>query len=133
MDRLKHAFGIRQHVVVPEADHAIAERLDGRGSPFVARIIMLTAIKLDRKMCVAAGKIDDVRADRELCDEFGAVELASAQVSPQAFFGVGLVAPELARDRREAFFRYRRSPSPQPSPRRGEGVKRRPPISESHA
>ena len=119
----EHAFGVRQHVVVPETDDAVTERFDDGGARCIDGVSMLSAVQFNREMRIAAGEVGDVGADRKLSDKFGAIELAGAKVPPQAFFRFGLIAPQFARDGSQAFFRHRRSPSPQPSPRRGEGVK----------
>ncbi len=124
-DALDHCVGVVQHVVVPEADDAVAEALERARALRVDLRAMLATVDLDDEVRGAAGEVGDVRSDRELEDELGAFELARAEVVPEALFCVGALAPEFAGNGGEALFRQRRSPSPPPSPRRGEGVKSR--------
>ena len=83
---------------------------------------MLAAIKLNRKAEFTAGEIGDVGTDLELADELGAFELARAQIVPKPVFSIGASAAQGTCRSRESLFRQGRTPSPQPSPRRGEGV-----------
>ena len=130
-DRFEDGFGVLKHVVVPEADHPVAEAFDCAGASGVGGLAMLAAVDLDHQARGAAREVGNVRADRELEDEFGAFDLAGAEALPEAVLRVGSRAAEFARYRREAFFCQRRSPSPQPSPRRGEGAWLRPSLALS--
>jgi hypothetical protein len=124
-DCLQDTLGVLKHIVVPEADHAIAERFHGLGARGVRFRRVLASIQFDDQVLVSAGEVSDVRADRELADEFGTFETAAAQIVPKAILGVGRLVPQLARDGRQPFFRQGRTPSSQPSPRLGEGAIRR--------
>jgi len=116
------AFGVRQHVIVPEPDEPVAEALDRCRSPSVYSLAVLPAIKLDDEVRGSTGKIRDVRPNLELADEFCAYETPASQVVPKMVLGVGAGPAKLSCDRGQSLFRQRRSPSPQPSPRRGEGA-----------
>lgn len=121
-DGLKDALGVFQDVVVSEAEDAVAEVFDRCGSVPVDILIVLAAVEFDHEMRVAAGEVGDVLSNRELADELGVFELATAEVVPETLLGVGGCATEFTRNRRQAFFRQRCSPSPQPSPHWGEGA-----------
>ena len=121
-DGLDHAFSVFQHIIVPEADDSVAEAFDGFRPVSIDLLAMLPAVEFDDQVRVPAGEVGDVRTDRELTDELCAFELARAEVTPQALFGVRGISPKFSCVRRQAFFRQCRSPSPQPSPRWGEGV-----------
>ena len=123
-DRFKNAVSVLKHVVVPKAQHTIAEGFDDFGSRSIGFGRMLASIELDGEVSVAAGEIRDMGADRELADEFSAFELPGPKVTPEPLFGVGRISPELSRDRCQALLRQCRTPSPQPSARRGEGAVR---------
>jgi hypothetical protein len=75
-ERLHRTFYIPQHVVVPEAQHAIAARLKIGGSRRVARqtrsFVVLTAVEFDDETRCVTGEIREVRADRCLTAEVGA-------------------------------------------------------------
>jgi hypothetical protein len=121
-DRLEHALGARKHVVVPEADYPIAECFDHLRARRVDLGRVLSAVELDRKVCVTAGEVGDVRTDRKLADELRAFEPAGAEMMPQASFGVRASTPKVPSDWSQTLLCHCRAPSPQPSPRRGEGV-----------
>ena len=97
-DGFQDSFGVRQHVMVPEADDAIAESFNHLRSRGIRALVVLPAIKLDRQSRLAAGEVGDVRTDLFLADELGAFELARAEMPPEALFGVGLIAPEFPGD-----------------------------------
>ena len=121
-DRLKHALRIFQHVVVPEAEHSVAERVDDPRARRVCFGRMLTAIELDGDMRVATSEVRDEAADWKLTDELGSFKAAAPQMVPESVLGVGRSSSEIARDRSQSLFGQRRTPSSQPSPRWGEGV-----------
>jgi len=115
-DHFEHAVGVGKHVVVPEAQHAVAERFNHFGSRCVSFAPMLTSIQLDSEARIATGEICDVRADRDLTDEFGTFELARSEVTPKALLGIRAVSAELPRNSRQALTRHGRTPSPNPLP-----------------
>ena len=120
----EYALCVLENVVVPEANDAIAESPDAGGSMNVDFRPMLPAVELDREVSTAAGKVRDVRPNGELANEFGAFEAAAPQTVPEAVLGFGASTAQIARYRRQAFFRQTRAPSSQPSRRGGEGVTR---------
>jgi hypothetical protein len=124
-DDFQDAFGVGEHIVVPKADHSIAERLDDLGAWSVGFGRVLAAVEFDGEVQIAAGEIRDEAADRELAEELSVFEAAGAEVIPEPVFGVRASAAEVTCDGRQALFCQGRTPSPQPSPRRGEGAIRR--------
>jgi len=115
-DGFQYAVGILKDIVIPEAQDVVAECLDNFGAGGVDFGRVLAPVKLDREVGVAAGEVGDMRADRELADEFCAFELAGAEVRPKSSFRVGAARAKLARNRRQSFFRQCRAPSPNPLP-----------------
>ena len=136
-DRLKDSIGVREHIVVPEAQHPIAVFVDDGGSRRILGGLVLSAVELDRQPGGAAGEVGDEIVDLELADELLAFKPAAAEVMPETRLSVGLVRSQLARDRRQALPAQLSTPSPNPlplgergyagschttpSPRRGEG------------
>jgi hypothetical protein len=114
--RFEHSGGIRQHVVVPEAQDAVAVFLDDGGSGGVVVGIVLAAVELDGEARGAAGEVGDIVVDLELADEFFAFQASAAQAVPQALFGVGLLGAKPAGDWSQAFSSDRSAPSPNPLP-----------------
>ena len=119
---LQDGLGVREHVSVPESKHPVSERFDDFGARRIELRRVLTAVQLNREVGVAAGEIRDEPRDGELAEEFGTLEAAAAQVVPKAVFGFSASAAQVAPDRCQLLLRQGRTPSPQPSPRRGEGV-----------
>jgi hypothetical protein len=120
---VENALRVLQHVVVPEADYAVAERFDDFGTRSVDFRRVLTSVQLDCETEVTTSEICNEAADGKLADELGTFEAAAAQVVPETVFGISAVAPQFACDRRHSLFRQWRAPSSQPSPRGGEGVR----------
>jgi hypothetical protein len=117
----EHSVGVLQHIVVPEADDAVAEALDGRGAGRIDLQGMLPAVEFDRQPRVAAGEICDMGPERELADELGAVQLTAAKMASQTLFGIGAVPPQLARGWRQFLACHGGTPLPNPLPG-GEGA-----------
>ena len=93
----EHTLGIRQHVVVPEADHAPALRSEIVVSlPVALRFCMLPAIDLDDDLSVDAGEVRNIWRDRMLATETPSAELVVAQACPQSTFGIRHVASKAA-------------------------------------
>ena len=108
--------GVGKHVVVPEAQHAIAVCLDDRSAGGIVRGIMLPAVQLNRQPCGAAGEIGDIAVDLQLSDEPLPFEAAGAKTGPKAFLSIGLVGAQLAGDRSQALPSHLSTPSPNPLP-----------------
>jgi len=101
-DRFQHAVGVRQHVVVPEAEDAPAMALDRFRARGVAFGTVLAAVQFDREARRAGCEIGGIEADLALEDEFLAVEAPPAQARPQPRLGVRAVGAQAARDGSEA-------------------------------
>ena len=92
---LKDAFGIREDIIVPESDNAIAATRE----PILARRIfirMLAAIEFDDEFRLGAVEIHDIAAHRLLTAKAKAVELLVTQLRPQPDFGVCGMGAKLA-------------------------------------
>jgi hypothetical protein len=70
-DRFQHTVGIRKHVVVPKSKNTIAAFAKPAIAQYITRILcMLPAIDFDNEPPLTTSKIDNVRANRNLPDEF---------------------------------------------------------------
>jgi hypothetical protein len=125
-DGFENAFNVRQHFVVPEAEESIAECLDNFRARCVDFRRMLSAIEFDREVRVAAGEVGDVRAYRKLPDEFGAFESTRTEVAPEPSLSMRAPAAQISRGACKSLFTQWRTPSSQPSPHWGEGVRSAP-------
>src|SRR5262245_3538870 len=123
-DRLHDTIRVSQHVVVPEAQDEIAHGFQDRGSCPVlfGPLRVLPAIELHDHASICANKIDHVAIDRRLPAKLPTGEAAVAQTEPQHAFRVGLVATQASGYADLAS--HALAPSPQPSPRWGEGARR---------
>ncbi len=115
-DRLQHAVGVGEHVVVPEPQDTVAVILDDRRPRSVPLDAVLPAVELDRQLSRAAGEVGDEIVDLELTDELLAFEPSAAEVVPQAALRLGLGCAQLAGDRRQAVSSQLSTPSPNPLP-----------------
>src|SRR5436309_6534341 len=62
-----HPFDIFEHVVIPEAKHAVAVGLQIAGAPLIARAVgVLAAIDFDDDPGLVAGEVREERTDRGL-------------------------------------------------------------------
>lgn len=121
-DDLQDAFGVHQHIIVPEADQAVAVGFDGAGAVRVRCALgVLPAIAFDRNPQAAAGEIDDVAANRELPRGLCAAKLSGAQMRPQMPFGIGHIAAQFARNSGQSLFSHLGTPIPNPFPS-GKGL-----------
>lgn len=121
-DRCQDAVGVLQHVVVPEADHAVAVGFDHPGARFVSgAVAVLPAVELDSDARQTTGEVDHIVTNRQLPSELESVQLAGAQVRPQVPFGVGHVIAQLASDAGQSFLYQGRTPIPNPFPQ-GKGL-----------
>jgi hypothetical protein len=89
LNNFKHAIDIAKHVIVPEAEHAVAVRfqrlrplgVSGRGRSMVA------AVQLHNQVRAVTGEIDDVLLDADLSAEMGILHSeAMTQVPPEFAF-----------------------------------------------
>lgn len=121
-DAFQHAIHIREDIMVPEADDAVAMRFDQRGARDVAVAgRMLSAVQFDHQSRRPASEVRDMCPDRKLTDEFEAVDLPRAQSRPQRLFRFGRVAVQCARGVGQAFLHHRLTPSPNLLPQ-GRGL-----------
>jgi hypothetical protein len=99
-NRLHHALGIRQDLVVPKSHHAIAAALEPGGARRTF-IRVLAAVDFDDESCLGTKEVDDVAAHRLLAAEAETIELLAPQLRPQPDLGVGRIGAQLAgEDRR---------------------------------
>ena len=80
---LENPVQIFYDIVVPDADHVIAEGAERAVALLVfGAFRVLAAVELDNQAPLAAGKVHVVRIDRLLADKFEATELSSAYALP---------------------------------------------------
>lgn len=96
----KHTHGVAKHIVVPESQNPIAPRHKPRIARRIARTSgMLSAIDFNDQTTLAADKVNGVRADRLLANEFPAVDDTRPQPLPKRQFGVRRIAAQSSRAR----------------------------------
>jgi hypothetical protein len=107
---LQDTLHVRQNIVVPKPQYAVA-LLPQPAIPRCVprRLRMLSAIDLDRQLCVQTDEINDETSDRVLAAELRA-QLLAAHATPEPALGVGQIAPQLPRVRYDANHRPRRLP-----------------------
>ena len=90
-NNFKHRFRPQQHIIIPEAQYAIAARLDHPRPRIIvfACIQVLSTIELDDELRRDTDKIHDVFSDRVLATEFMIRQMLVSEVMPQATFGIG--------------------------------------------
>jgi hypothetical protein len=87
--RLANVVRRAKRVLVPEAQHRIALRQQERVTRRVVRAVdVLAAVELDDELRRAASKIGEIRPDRRLAHELGAVQATIAQAQPELALGV---------------------------------------------
>jgi hypothetical protein len=98
-NHLKHAFGIRQHIIVPETQKVVPHDLQLPCSMCVVRHLleMLTAIQLHDQLRIYACEVDDVTADFMLSAEFESMQLSIAEIAPQLLLRIRHSCAQLAR------------------------------------
>src|SRR5438874_12979396 len=108
-----------QHLVGPEAQDTKAVRLQPGRTPVVllGLVGVLAAVDLDHQTDLQASEIRYVGPQRNLAPEPVARELVGAQAPPELFLRVCLLPPKASC----TLACHILSPSPQPSPARGEG------------
>ena len=84
-NRFKHARHVAQHVVVPESQDTVV-MID---KPFVANhvvriVCVLPSVHLNHQTKLTANKVDRIRTDRLLSDEFVPVQRTRSKASPQS-------------------------------------------------
>lgn len=116
----ENAIGVAQDFVVPETDHTVAVRFDGRSPRRVGLNRMLAPVAFDGDPKTAARKVDHVAANGKLPRELH-THLPVAQMRPQQTFRIRHVAPQLARDAGQSLLGQGRTPPPS-LPLKGEGL-----------
>src|SRR5207248_917427 len=126
-DRLRYAFDILQHIIVPETQDEIALRSKINRSLCISgnvlRLIVLRSINLDDEAPFMAGEVSEERTDRHLPSEMRVLDRQVTQMPPELALRVGHVATESACARNACidFFGFLTSshaypPTPSPSP-----------------
>jgi len=95
-----HAIRILQDVVIPEPHDAKILRLQPSGAHRVTHrsLTMLTTIDFDNQASTEAGKIGDIRSERDLSPKTMTVDLLASQPRPQTHFRIRLIATQFACD-----------------------------------
>jgi hypothetical protein len=90
-DHLQHTLRLLQHIVVQEADDAIARLRKFSRSLFIIRGLLrvLSAIELYYQSLFHSDKISDVSSQRMLSSEFKFLQAAITQQAPKTQLGVG--------------------------------------------
>lgn len=91
-----HAVRIAKHIVIPEADHAVAFRLDQARALRINGVVMLAAVALDHQPRAMACKVGNVVPQRHLATE-PRLGKGFAQQPPHDLLGVGRIGPERSR------------------------------------
>jgi hypothetical protein len=100
-DGLQNAFGIHEHVAIPETQHAKACLLKPLRPMLVGLdlISVLPAIELEDESNVVSDETRGVFQDRLLPKEFHPLESAIAQISPQQLFCARAISAQTSRPR----------------------------------
>ena len=91
-NRMCHAIGIAQHLVIPEANDAIAFRLDQSRARGVFSFTMLSTVDLDHQSCAMTGKVGGVAPKGHLPPKMLVGEILANQ-PPESCFRVGGLSP----------------------------------------
>ncbi len=94
-DNQQHPFGIAQHLIVPEANHAIALGLEPN-STNLAVLGMLSPIDLDNQPGLGTEEVGYIGTDRVLPPEASATNLLAPQMVPQMPLGIGEIEAQMA-------------------------------------
>ena len=133
MDLVQHAFEISEHIIIPEAQNAVAGGFDLALTQCIGLLlpIMLSAIEFDDDLRLAAGEIDNERADEGLPPKMRTGQRnVMAKPLPEHALGIGGLRPHSLRKLSLAIVHRVRSkhschrlwtPTPAP-PRKGEGA-----------
>src|SRR4051794_19864936 len=135
MDALHDPFDVAQHLVVPEAQHAITLLLQIVRSLHVVfdviGLAVLTTIQFDHDAQLVAGEVRKVWTNGGLPAKKSVIYSETSQVLPEFSLGICHVSPQLAgacnariRFSRQLVYGHAAAPTPDPSPPRfapGEG------------
>jgi hypothetical protein len=124
-DNLNHAFDVSEHIIVPEAKHAVAVGLEVPCPSLIACAVgMLAAIDFDDDPRPVKCKVREIRTNRRLPAKVRALRRKLPKILP--FFSIGRVVTKFARARYAVIDWPRcsmkhRPPTPAPSPPRAGG------------
>jgi len=96
---VQYAGGIPQHLIIPEAEHAVACRLDDPAAGGVPIRRMVATVDLDDQPRFRAIEVRDVPSDRVLTAELDAAETPVAEEHPHSALGILLRLAQLPRVR----------------------------------
>lgn len=83
VDNLQDGLGLREHLVIPEAQHGKSLRSQVRVAVRVVdRLLMLSAVDFHNEPALQTDEIEDVGAHGVLTAESTAVDLTHPQASP---------------------------------------------------
>jgi hypothetical protein len=127
-NHLQNALGVREHIMVPEADYSVAVPLQPSSPGSVGVFRMLTPVDLYNEAALPTAEVDDIGAKRPLAFELVTVEPPVPEFAPEALLGVRRILTKLNRMRADAAVHVghdqvidQESPSPNPLPQAGEG------------
>ena len=92
MNQFKHAVDVSEHVVIPEAQYAIALRLEKPRSLRVAPrlLVVLPAVDFDDQTCVMADEINDIATEVNLATKMRSFQReAVTEIPPESALRVG--------------------------------------------
>jgi hypothetical protein len=97
-NRRVHAFGVRQHLVIPEPEDPVTLLLQEMVAlRFLLRAGVLTAVDFDNQARVVANEIDNVTPERHLRAKSMSIDLARSQEPPHPSFRIGHIGSQGAR------------------------------------
>ena len=94
----EHRFGFLKDLGIPEPQHAKSCCFDASVALLIVMTMgrMLSAIKLDRQLCLKTSKVGDVVVDRHLAAEAITAKLAPSKRLPKVLLGVREPVPQFA-------------------------------------
>src|SRR5262245_27526532 len=99
-NRFGHAVDVHQHIIVPEAQDAIAPCSKISGSLFifgnVVGITMSRSVDLDNETPFMTGEVSEERSDSGLPPEMRMFDWQPSQMPPEFAFRIGHVATQFA-------------------------------------
>ena len=95
-----HSVDFSQDLIIPEAKHSIAMRIEESGAVCIGSdslgFAMLAAIHFNDDALLVAREVDEVGTDRRLATEMRAFCRQASQVPPELSLGIGHGAPKRA-------------------------------------
>jgi len=92
LDHGMDSVRVAEHIIVPEAQHAIALNFNQSGSRGIARRTVLAAVNLDHEPRAMTREIGNEAADWDLSAKSG-LRKGFSQQAPHRHFGIGGAAP----------------------------------------